>query len=286
MFRSLTKTIVVVVSSTVLVTLSTNAIDMRGNFSRTFLGSVVSSIPFFTTSTGACPEHMVLVTQAVTPFCIDMYEASPSTECTYDIPETEEESLQNLANPECHAVANPNTVPWRFVSLTQAQLACSRAGKRLPTASEWYKSAIGTPDSETGLSEEHCNIAGNRADGVGRTGEGMRCVSDAGAYDMVGNVWEWVDETVAYGMWHERMLPVTGFVKGVDRDGIAFETGTAKDVQFMDDRIWTDATIVAGMMRGGYYNSGSHAGVFSAYIASPPTFSGNALGFRCVVSVM
>lgn len=286
MFKSLTKTVLVVVSSIVLVTLSANAIDMRGNFSRTFLGSVVSALPLFTAEEGTCPKHMVLVTQAVTPFCIDMYEASPSTECLFDAPESEDESLQNLAHPECHAVTKPNAMPWRYVSLTQAQLACSRAGKRLPTASEWYKSAIGTPDDETGLTEEHCNIANNRADGVGRTGEGMRCVSDAGAYDMVGNVWEWVDETVSYGMWHDRALPVTGFVKGVDMDGIAFETGTGKDERFMNDRIWTDATIVAGMMRGGYHNSGSQAGVFSVYVASPPTFSGDALGFRCVVSTL
>lgn len=282
MIKNLAKTMVVIVSSTILTTLAVNAFDMSGYFSQALLGRL-----FFASEekTTMCPENMTLVSQALTPFCIDMYEASADNRCFFKDPKGESETTLNLSNTECKAVSKTNVFPWRNISLDQAQQACSRAGKRLPTAGEWYKAALGTPDTNSGWTEENCNVANNRADGISVTGGGMRCISDAGAYDMVGNVWEWVEETVSNGTFGDRTLPQTGFVSGVDVDGIAFETNTGKESMFNNDRFWLDSTIHAGIMRGGYYNSQSQAGVYATYIGSPPTFSGEAVGFRCVVSV-
>lgn len=281
MIKSLAKTIVVVASSTVLATLSVNAIDMSGVFSRSLLGMVFSSRDY---TARECPENMVLVTQALVPFCIDMYEASPGLECPHAEPTNEDETTMNLAQKDCVAESSPNRKPWRYVSLAQAEEACSKAGKRLPSANEWYKAALGTPDLNDGWSEEYCNVSNNRADRAAETGSGMRCVSDAGAYDMVGNVWEWVEETINHGSWNGRELPSTGFVHGVDVDGIAYETESGKEEVFRNDRFWSDSTIIAGMMRGGFYNSAGQAGVFATYAASPPTFTGDAVGFRCAVT--
>lgn len=280
MFGTLLKTIVVVVSSTVLATLAVNAVDMKGYISKTMLGSVFGGSELSESTN--CPEYMVQVTQALTPFCIDAYEASAGDSCSYLNPKTEDETMVNLTDTDCVAQSRPNAMPWRHISLNQAQQACSRAGKRLPSADEWYKAALGTLDTQKGLTDEHCNVAHNRADGIAKTGSGMRCVSDAGAYDMIGNTWEWVQEMVHHGTWNNRHVPETGFVSGADLYGIAYETQSARQDRFNNDRFWSDSTIVAGMMRGGYFNSGGQAGIFATYAASPPTFTGEAAGFRCV----
>jgi formylglycine-generating enzyme required for sulfatase activity len=282
MIKSFAKTTAVIVGSTILATLTVNAVDMSGYFSRTMLAGLLFSGE--ETKNDSCPQNMVLVTQALTPFCVDAYEASAGENCVYNTPANENETLLNLADRACTPVAKPNSEPWRYISSTQAEQACSRAGKRLPTANEWYKAALGTPDLSSGWTEEYCNVAHNRTDGVANTGTGMRCISDAGAYDMVGNVWEWVAETVDKGVWDGRVLPVTGFVDNVDTNGIAYSTESAQVENFNNDRFWLDSAIHAGVMRGGYFNSQSHAGLFATYAASPPTFSGDAVGFRCVVT--
>jgi formylglycine-generating enzyme required for sulfatase activity len=278
MTHSLTKTAAVIVSSTILATLTVNAIDMRGHAITHFLAGLLYGEE---TSVGPCPDNMVLVDQSLMPFCVDMYEASPNDSCLHSEPDSRDATERNLANPLCAATSQSGAMPWRFVSQTQAELACERAGKRLLSPDEWYKAALGTPDEHVSLTEESCNVAANRAPGVAPTGGGMRCVSDAGAYDTIGNVWEWVGADVLHGVWDERTLPQSGYVHGVDRAGIAFETGTAMDTRFGADRIWTDATLEAAMMRGGYYDSGTNAGLYAVYAASPSTFIGDAVGFRC-----
>jgi formylglycine-generating enzyme required for sulfatase activity len=283
MIPHLAKTLAVIVSSTILATLAVNAIDMRGHFADTLLGNIFS-VMNREQATGPCPENMTLVTQALVPFCVDMYEASVGAACSFKQPETADQTAMNLVDASCKAESHPNAMPWRFITQQQAQLACSHAGKRLLTAGEWYKAALGTTDPNTGWQEDSCNVAHNRADGVDETGTGVRCVSDAGAYDMVGNVWEWIEGTSHMGDWQGRALPQSGFVAGADMDGIAYETNSSQQQLFSDDRFWVDSTVHAGIMRGGAFGSNSGAGVFSTYAASPPTFSGDAVGFRCATT--
>lgn len=280
---NLAKTVAVVVSSTILATASLHAVDVGSYLSEHMLSSVFFSKDIYKEEK-SCPEHMVLVTQALNPFCIDAYEASTGVGCTYKNPQNEDETMLNLTDTSCIPESKPHAMPWTHISVTQAQQACSRAGKRLPHAGEWYKAALGTSDIHTGWTEEHCNVANNRASGVDITGSGIRCISDVGAYDMVGNVWEWVNETIQKGNWNGRVLPETGFVSGADIFGVAFETKSSKQERYASDRFWSDKKITAGMMRGGFYNSTGQAGVFATYTASPPTFTGNAVGFRCVTS--
>jgi formylglycine-generating enzyme required for sulfatase activity len=281
MIQSLTKTLAVIVSSTILATLTVNAVDMRGYLPDTLLALLFN---VRTEEQGPCPEGMVLVTQSIVPFCVDMYEVSAGATCPFSEPTSNEETALNLAEQSCTAVSKAQAKPWRHVTQLQAQQACSRAGKRLLSPDEWYKSALGTPDTASGFVDDGCNVARNRADGVAPTGNGMRCVSDTGAYDMVGNVWEWVDGVVSEGKYNEREVPVSGYVTGADLAGMTYTTGTAQDEQYGSDRFWSDKTILAGIMRGGYYDNASQAGLFATYMASPQTFSGDAVGFRCAVT--
>lgn len=282
MNHALIKTVAVSVCSTILATLAVNAIDMQGNMASTLLASLLGSSEKATTE--VCPQNMVLVTQALVPFCVDAYEASAGASCPFAAPASGDETALNLTVEGCGAASVPQARPWTYVSQDQAVQACSRVGKRLLTANEWYKAALGTPDVSAGWGDESCNVARNLEDGAAEGGSGMRCVSDSGAYDMVGNVWEWVDETVAYGTLYERAVPQTGFVTGVDTDGLAFATESAASDRFGGDRFWSDRTLVAGVMRGGYYDGRASAGIFSTYAASPPTFTGEAVGFRCAVT--
>jgi formylglycine-generating enzyme required for sulfatase activity len=113
----------------------------------------------------------------------------------------------------------------------------------------------------------------------------MRCVSDVGTYDMVGNVWEWVEGIAEKGVWDGRPLPATGYVNGVDVYGMPLTTGSAVDERFNSDRFWSDVAHDTALMRGGYYQSGSNAGIYTVYAASPATFYGDAVGFRCATTL-
>lgn len=282
MIHTLTKTAVVVVSATILSTLAVNAVDMRGHFATTMLGSLLFGVE---KPVAPCPEHMTLVESSLTPFCVDRYEASPGPACAVVRPEQADETSVNIADPACVPVSEPHREPWVYVSRHDAAALCEKAGKRLPEAHEWYVAAIGTNDPQDVFTAEGCNLARNRADGAALTGEGFRCVSDVGAFDMVGNVWEWVADDVVDGMWQDRALPNDGLIDGVDVAGMPFTISVTPDVLFAGDRFWLDRRGTMGLLRGGYYDSKHNGGVYSVYAASKPEFSGEAVGFRCVADV-
>jgi len=279
----LAKTAAVIVGSTILTTLAVNAVDMRGHVVTSFLASLFDAV--MPAEVSICPDNMVLVEDALVPFCIDAYEASPGENCVFEDVTGTDQTVLNLGVDECVPVSVSHTVPWRYIDRDQAARACERVGKRLPSMQEWHSAALGTPDVNEGLGLDHCNIAHNRADGVSETGAGMRCVSDVGAYDMIGNVWEWVAGEVIDGMYDEQVVPDSGYVQSASHDGMAVTTAAGADALHSSDRFWSDVGMHAGIMRGGYYDSKSNAGLYAVYAASPPTFTGAATGFRCVTDV-
>ena len=89
---------------------------------------------------------------------------------------------------DVYAVSIPGVTPSRFITWFQAAAACRNASKRLLTNAEWQTAALGTPDPGTaGDGVTTCNTTA--AQPVA-TGSGGACRSDAGVFDMVGNVWE------------------------------------------------------------------------------------------------
>src|SRR5439155_21115990 len=75
----------------------------------------------------------------------------------------------------------------------QAVAACRNAGRRLLSNVEWQAAALGTPDPGAAPGSEDCNT---KSAGTDLTGARAQCVSNVGAFDLVGNVWEWVAEWV------------------------------------------------------------------------------------------
>jgi len=154
---------------------------------------------------------------------------------------------------EVYAVSIPGVVPSRYMTWFQAAAAARNAGKRFPTNAEWQAAALGTPEGS-------CNTSSGV---VAATGTSAGCVSHAGAFDMVGNLWEWVADWVprstTSGSWGSF---------SDDNQGLA---GAA-----------TDGPPGALMRGGNSFPSPSPTlhGVFAVYGGNSPTVAFAGIGFR------
>lgn len=259
----------VILGALVVTTLGINASDIFSNNSGSLLGQIIS------TDEGGCPSGMTEISVGQTFSCVDIYEVSPSEECPVFVPVNGIETQSNLNTLDCSARSVENKKPWTNITREQAQVACVRSGKRLPTASEWYLFALGTPDTR-----DSCNTTTNSLSG---TGDYKNCVSATGVYDTIGNVWEWTSDDVIEGVFSGRKLPNEGYVTQVASDGVATVSGEIPKEEFFEDYIWINPTGAYGMLRGGFYGSKEDAGVYSVHAKTLPTAATAAIGFRCVL---
>jgi formylglycine-generating enzyme required for sulfatase activity len=226
---------------------------------------------------------MVYVGNGNDGFCIDRYEVSVGSSCVHTTPKNKGESDDNLTLPQCNAAVTVGAAPWTHITRQQAELACARLQKRLPTTQEWYQAALGTLDKNSKWTDADCNV-----DSAGPVATGSRehCVSAAGVYDMIGNVWEWQQETVLNGVYNGRELPGSGYIVSIDENGMPIEDdASVPDDSLFADYFWIDKTGVRGIFRGGYWRSQSDAGQYAVNITVDPSFTGSAIGFRCAKDI-
>ncbi len=264
-----------------LSTLGIDAFDNRSDISGSLLGSVIGAGQ---KDRSLCPQGMSYVQHPEKSFCIDTYTASAGEDCPYQDPKTQEETRMNILSSECGAVSEKGRVPWRYVSQAQAREVCRTRGKYLVSVKEWYTAAQGTPSVESKVvSDDDCNINGNwLSEDPGPTGSGGKCVSGVGVYDMVGNVWEWVDGTVINGEFEGLKLPPEGYVTAVNESGVPISTDlNDPDPNYGGDEFWLKDEGASGIMRGGFYGSGNSAGIYAFHAQMEPSFAGRAVGFRC-----
>jgi formylglycine-generating enzyme required for sulfatase activity len=169
---------------------------------------------------------------------------------------------QTCAN-DIFAVSLPGVTPSSTITWFQAQAACQNARKRLPSNAEWQAAVAGTPDPGPDDGVDDCNTAS--AFKALATGSRSRCVSSAGAFDMVGNLYEWVADWVpratACGAWSPGMSP-TG-----DDQCLAGAETTGEP---------------AALLRGGDFNDNALAGPLAILASNPPSNPSFTIGFRCI----
>ena len=277
MLSKIFKSLIISVIALFLLTIGIDAADHYDNFSQSMIGKIVGNKP-----AGPCPTDMIFIPTDKGGFCIDAYEASPGKDCPNQEVIDQLQSRDNVNAQTCAAQSATGKKPWRFISQTQAMTACAKAGKRLPSNEEWYLASLGTPDLEKQWSVDDCHVSNNWSEQPGLTGSGKNCVSASGAFDMVGNVWEWVKGEINDGVYEGKTLPESGNIMSVDVNGVSVETNQDKpDANFNSDYFWVKNSGLRGMARGGYWDNGAGAGVYAMYLVSPPSFAGNGVGFRC-----
>ena len=265
--------IIVVISAIILTTIGIKASDMIFDSQGQPALVVVDG----------CPADMTRVISSLGDFCIDRYEVSAGNDCPIKDPGNQSDTRFNLNANTCWPISEAGHVPWRYISQDQAAQACARAGKRLPTPKEWYEAALSTPDLAANWSQDDCQVANNWSQQPGLSGTGKNCVSAAGAYDMIGNVWEWVEGAISEGNWDGRELPGPGYIDS--SDGASMPAATNQDAaneNYNLDYFWVKKTGIRAMARGGYWDNNSDAGQYSLYIVMPPSGVGAGIGFRCV----
>jgi formylglycine-generating enzyme required for sulfatase activity len=171
------------------------------------------------------------------------------------------DSGQNCTD-DIYAVSLSGVTPSASLTWFQAQAACENARKRLPSNAEWQAAVAGTPDPGPDNGSTDCNT--NSLHTVAATGSRASCKSARGAFDMVGNLYEWVADWVppssACGTWSAGVSP-TG-----DYQCLAGARTTGEP---------------GALRRGGNFNIGSNAGPLTVESADGPSFAYIGFGFRC-----
>lgn len=169
-------------------------------------------------------------------------------------------------------------LPTVNVTWFQANMACRANGKRLPTGDEWLAAGAGTNDDAT------CNVSGPSPRASNATGG---CRSSWGAHDMIGNVWEWTADWFAGAHTdtnHDGLTPSTTPPSWpADSSSLYGNDGTWNIGGAVTTGGPTRAVLPAAGLRGGSYQNGTGAGVFTFSVGDSPTHSTVAIGFRCVI---
>jgi len=179
-----------------------------------------------------CPDEYALVTAEAGTVCVDLYEGAlmqrdadgGESPWPWYLP------VDGLDAGAVRAIPAKATFPQGYISQVQATAACNASGKRLCTFVEWTAACRGQPmhdyvypygdTYEAGRCNEghespivelfgpdpsynNQELNDPRCDqlegGLARGGAYAGCESTYGAFDMHGNIHEWIDDTTATG---------------------------------------------------------------------------------------
>ncbi|MCL4275603.1 MAG: SUMF1/EgtB/PvdO family nonheme iron enzyme [Anaerolineales bacterium] len=203
------------------------------------------------------PVHQVYLDA----FWIDQTEVTNAmyTTCVADGGCTPPSSSRSYTRNSYYGNSEFNDYPVIYVNGYQANAYCQWAGRSLPTEAEWEKAARGT-DGRTypwgeGISCDNANYYAGRLC-VGDTSKVRSYESGKspyGAYDMTGNVWEWVNDWYSSAYYEESpLLNPLGPHSGQTR-----------------------------IARGGAWSTREYRSRSTYRNSISPTIDGDGLGFRC-----
>ena len=232
-----------------------------------------------------CPPHMALIGR----YCIDQFEdalerSAPSGEWTahpyYERPPKD---------APYRAVSVPGQFPQGYISRVESKAACEASGKRLCTKGEWQHACRGKgfqtyPYGERGIHDkcnagkihllsqmfkhplggmkydEHFNSPElNKTAGfLAKGGEYAGCTTELGVSDMIGNLHEWVSDTVTQDLMDK-----------LDEENVERRK-----------QPWREGN---GVFMGGFYSTTSEhgPGCFFITVAHEPSYHDYSTGFRC-----
>lgn len=231
-----------------------------------------------------CPADMVMVGR----FCVDRFEAYLVDEAGAPHPyfERPREGVRYAARNDA------GSFPQGYISRVESKKACEASDKRLCSRNEWQRACRfkgwGTfpyagagvrgrcntgklhlltqlfPNPKGGMKyDEHFNSPDlNKTPGfLAKSGELAECVSDLGTADMVGNLHEWVSDTVTQTL--------------VDK--------MAEEVE-RREQPWQEGN---GVFMGGFFSTTSEHGPGCSFttIAHEPAYHDYSTGFRCCKSL-
>jgi formylglycine-generating enzyme required for sulfatase activity len=216
-----------------------------------------------------CPSDSV----RVGPVCVDTYEASvwsgPAGGTQYGATSDDypcDDNGNDCTNIYARSVAG--VLPSANITWFQAAAACRNAGKRLLSNQEWQMAALGSPQPTPGVDNGTTDCNTDSVLAAVPTGARSGCFSTvSGAFDMVGNVNEWVAE------WVPRSTICVASAWGGFSDDFMCLAGAS-----------TTANAPGAIFRGGYWgpNAGvGNAGAFAVSGNDDLNASFAYIGFRC-----
>jgi len=251
------------------------------------LGTSTGFVEIKWSNNGSCPENMSYIDK-LGGYCIDSYEASRIDANSTD-----------MGSDTSNATSKQGVVPWVSVTQTAARTACQNSGKHLCTSEEWLGAAnikgqiyylpSGADSSNRIPSDSSDNTAcvtyaANECTGESGgggdacdTGSHTDCVSTEGVYDLIGNTWEWVNETV------DTIKTCNAGSNGWCYYNSTGGWQTSGDSKYGSDGVYFLANTASGraVKRGGYWVTGADAGLFTADMYAAPSDSYTSTGFRC-----
>jgi formylglycine-generating enzyme required for sulfatase activity len=141
------------------------------------------------------------------------------------------------------------------------------------------------PQNSTQTSDGY--VWGSDTNPLIKTGTASSCKSTIGAYDMVGNLWEWTNNTLTCDgstcSYSGTTLPAQNYITSINNEGIPLTSGSASTAFNYDYLYKNVAANTYGFLRSGSWNSGANAGRFTLHVNTVPGPTHDIIGFRCAL---